>query len=169
MGRRLGALLRPGDVIALAGDLGAGKTVFAHGLAAGARATGYLASPTFTLIREYPGPLPIFHVDLYRLDDVRQLDDLGLDEILDGGGAVVIEWAEKAAGWLPSDHLWVEISFVDGDDRREITFTPRGARHQTLASQLEAEAPPPPEARPFDRAQGRGPRPDSRRRNPQAR
>lgn len=140
LGRRLGALLRPGDVVALSGDLGAGKTVLARGLAAGAGATGYVASPTFTLIREYRGPSRVYHVDLYRLDRPGQLDDLGLDEILDGSGIVVIEWAEKALPLLPSEHLWVTIRFVDGDQARRLEFLPKGARYAEIAATLCASS-----------------------------
>lgn len=140
LGRRLGALLRPGDVVALSGDLGAGKTVLARGLAAGAGATGYVASPTFTLIREYRGPSRVYHVDLYRLDRPEQLDDLGLDEILDGSGIVVIEWAEKALPLLPPEHLWVTIRFVDGDQARQLEFLPKGARYVEIAATLCASS-----------------------------
>ena len=137
LGRRLGGWLRAGDVVALSGDLGAGKTVLARGIAAGAGASGYVASPTFTLVREYRGPTTVYHVDLYRLDRPQQLDDLGLDEILDGAGIVVIEWAEKASLLLPPEHLWVTIRFVDGDEARELQFTPKGARYVEMAERLK--------------------------------
>lgn len=136
LGHRLGELLRAGDVVALSGDLGAGKTVFTRGIAAGAGAWGYVASPTFTLIREYEGQVPIYHVDLYRLDDASQLADLGLEEILDRAAIVVIEWAEHAAEMLPSKHLWIALRFVNGDDIREIAFTPRGPRYEQMVAKL---------------------------------
>ncbi len=136
LGRRLGALLRAGDIVALSGELGTGKTVFARGIAAGAGASGYVASPTFTIIREYRGPTPVYHVDLYRLDRPRQLDDLGLDDLLDGTGIMVIEWAEKALPLLPAEHLWVTIRFADGDEARELQFTPEGARYGALLARL---------------------------------
>lgn len=136
LGRRLGALLRSGDVIALSGDLGAGKTALAHGIAEGVGASGYVASPTFTLVREYSGPVPIYHVDLYRLDTPQQIEDIGLDEMLERPGIVVIEWAEKADRWLPKEHLWVTIRFMDDGDTRQIAFVPNGARYETVASRL---------------------------------
>lgn len=139
LGRRLGALLRSGDVIALSGDLGAGKTALAHGIAGGVGASGYVASPTFTLVREYSGPVPIYHVDLYRLDTPQQIEDIGLDEMLERPGIVVIEWAEKAARWLPKEHLWVTIRFMDDGDTRQIAFVPNGARYETVASRLRPE------------------------------
>ncbi len=135
-GVQLGRLLRAGDVVALSGDLGAGKTVLARGLAAGAGATGYVASPTFTLIREYRGAIPVYHVDLYRLDRPEQLDDLGLDEIFDGSGIVVLEWAEHAAAWLPDEHLWITLRFGAGADQRVLDLVPKGPRYVALLAQL---------------------------------
>lgn len=136
LGRRLGRLLRSGDVIALSGDLGAGKTVLTRGIAQGAGAAGYFASPTFTLVREYPGPVPIYHVDLYRLDAPRQIEDIGFDEILDRAGAVVIEWAEKIRNWLPAEHLWVKIRLTNLENEREIEFIPQGQRYVGIAQAL---------------------------------
>ncbi len=136
VGRRLGSRLQPGDVVALSGDLGAGKTVLARGIARGAGASGYIASPTFTLVREYRGPVPVYHVDLYRLDRPEQLDDLGLDEVLAAGGVVVIEWAERARGLLPPDHLWVTVAFADGENERVLEVIPHGARSARLAEAL---------------------------------
>jgi tRNA threonylcarbamoyladenosine biosynthesis protein TsaE len=136
LGRRLGPLLRAGDIVALTGDLGAGKTVLAQGIADGAGASGYKASPTFTFIREYPGPVRVYHVDLYRLDHPRELDDLGLEEILDGLGIVIIEWAEKMRHLLPEDHLGVTIRFLDAADAREIRFDPVGARYARIVKEM---------------------------------
>lgn len=136
LGRRLGTLVRPGDVLALSGDLGAGKTVLVQGIAAGAHSSGYVASPTFTFVRAYGGPVPIYHVDLYRLDEPRQLDDLGLEEVFDQANVVVIEWAEKAASLLPPEHLWIAITFVDDDNRRLIRFLPKGERYEEMVRRL---------------------------------
>lgn len=136
LGRRLGRLLRSGDVIALSGDLGAGKTVLTRGISQGAGAAGYFASPTFTLVREYPGPIPISHVDLYRLDAPREIEDIGLDEILERAGVVVIEWAEKIRHMLPAGYLWVELRFTNRENEREIAFVPQGSRHTAIAEAL---------------------------------
>jgi tRNA threonylcarbamoyladenosine biosynthesis protein TsaE len=122
--------------VALTGDLGAGKTVLAQGIADGAGASGYRASPTFTFIREYPGPVRVYHVDLYRLDHPRELEDLGLEEILDGLGIVIIEWAEKMRHLLPEDHLWVTIEFGSHVDERVLRFATRGRRPDELLTQL---------------------------------
>lgn len=136
LGVRLGRLLLAGDVVALSGDLGAGKTVLARGIAEGAGATGYIASPTFTLIREYHGTPPVYHVDLYRLDRPEQLDDLGLEDVLDGSGIVVIEWAEHARRWLPDKHLWITIRFGEGADQRVVEFLPHGPRFELVVARL---------------------------------
>ncbi len=141
LGARLGRLLQAGDVVALSGDLGAGKTVLARGIARGAGATGYVASPTFTLIREYHGSPPVYHVDLYRLDRPEQLNDLGLDMVFDGSGIVVIEWAEHAASWLPHDHLWITIRFGAGAEDRVLELQPQGARFEALLTLLGDRAP----------------------------
>lgn len=140
VGARLGAELRAGDVVALTGELGAGKTVFTRGLAEGAGAGGHVASPTFTLIREYHGRVTVFHADLYRLDARAQLVDIGLEEILDGDGVAVIEWAEKARHLLPAEYLWIEIRFTErDDDTRVLEFRPHGRRCEEIVARLRGE------------------------------
>ena len=118
-GRELAAALSAGDVVLLYGDLGAGKTAFVKGLAEGLGvAREEVSSPTFTLVQEYRGGrLTLFHVDLYRLNDPRELDDLGLEEIAEGG-VLAIEWAEKLDARLkPSRSIEVRIEHGDGDTR----------------------------------------------------
>lgn len=120
-GERLGASMEPGAVILLYGDLGAGKTAFVRGLARGlGAADDEVTSPTFTIVQEYPGRLTLYHVDLYRLEE-REVDDLGLEELVLGDGVVAIEWAER---WRdrPSDAIEVRIE-DDGDDRREMRIS----------------------------------------------
>jgi len=129
VGSALAATLSAGDAILLYGDLGAGKTAFVKGLAEGLGVPrDEVSSPTFTLIQEYRGGrLPLFHVDLYRLDDPREIEDLGLDEIA-GDGVLAIEWAEKldmAARVKPSRYIAVRLAHGDGDTRTiEITNSP---------------------------------------------
>lgn len=123
-GRALGATLQPGSVVLLFGDLGAGKTAFVKGLAEGLGGSpDEVNSPTFTLVQEYRGGrVPLFHVDLYRLDNPREIDDLGLDEIADEG-VLAIEWAEKWPG-RPRRAITVHLGHGDGDAREiEITLT----------------------------------------------
>lgn len=118
IGRAIGAALVAGDVVCLNGDLGAGKTHLAQGIAAGAGINGPVTSPTFTLVSEYDGRLPLAHFDFYRLERADELDDIGFDEYLDGPRAVVIEWAERFPERLPERRLDIVISI--GGDRRRI-------------------------------------------------
>ncbi|MCX6967735.1 MAG: tRNA (adenosine(37)-N6)-threonylcarbamoyltransferase complex ATPase subunit type 1 TsaE [Verrucomicrobia bacterium] len=122
LGRQCAGSLRRGDVLALAGDLGAGKTQFAKGLAAGLGVECGVTSPTFTLIHEYPGGrLPLFHIDLYRLEEEAEVLGIGLDEYLAGDGVTVIEWADKFAALMPPGVRWIRFRALDGDER-EIAY-----------------------------------------------
>ncbi len=123
LGRRLGGRLRAGDVVALIGPLGSGKTVLARGLALGTGAVGYMASPSFVLIREYAGPLRVYHVDLYRIERPEELDTLGLEDLLDGRGVVIIEWADRAPSVLPRKHVHIACTFGPTATDRILTLT----------------------------------------------
>ena len=115
------ARVRAGDVLALVGDLGAGKTQWVKGLAAGLGSGAEVTSPTFTLIHEYPGGrLPLYHVDCYRLETPGELFSIGLDDYLDGTGVLVIEWADKFPILIPPSAHWFYFKIGEGD-RREIT------------------------------------------------
>ena len=123
-GRAFAGTLRAGDVVALCGDLGAGKTHFVKGLVAGLGAECLVTSPTFTLIHEYyGGRLPVFHADLYRIDDPRELVKIGLDEHIDGEGIVVVEWADKFREALPVRTKWLVFRFGDGGTREVTELT----------------------------------------------
>ncbi len=141
IGEALGrALLRAGPagaVVALEGPLGAGKTCLVQGLARGLGVSGYVRSPTFVLIHEYRGPVPLYHVDLYRLAPA-DLDGLGLEELLDGPGVTAIEWAEHAEGVLPAEHLRVQLAFGEGDDDRLVGLEARGDRYRRIAEDVAA-------------------------------
>jgi tRNA threonylcarbamoyladenosine biosynthesis protein TsaE len=116
-GTRLAESLGSGAVVLLYGDLGAGKTAFTRGIAQGLGIDpAEVSSPTFTLVQEYHGRLTLYHVDLYRLEE-REVDDLGLEELVLGDGVVVIEWAERWRG-RPDDVVEVRLEHVDGDRRR---------------------------------------------------
>jgi tRNA threonylcarbamoyladenosine biosynthesis protein TsaE len=119
LGARLGRAARPGEVVALYGDLGAGKTCLAQGVAAGLGVTGPVTSPTFILIAEHRGRLPLYHVDLYRTDRLDEIVALGLDELFDSDGVTVVEWAEKAEPILPARAVRVRIRGA-GEEPREI-------------------------------------------------
>lgn len=135
IGARLGALLGPGSVLALHGELGSGKTCFVQGLADGlgiARSAG-VSSPTFVIINEYPARIPLFHFDLYRLPGGRELVELGWGDYLDRGGVIAIEWAERMGDLLPDGHLAVTLE-VTGERTRLITISGKGA--DTLAEEM---------------------------------
>ena len=124
LGRRLAASLRPGAVLALAGDLAAGKTNFMKGVAAGLGIGGDVTSPTFTLIHEYRGGrLPLYHADLYRLESEDEAIRIGLDEYLDGDGVTAIEWADKFEALIPPGALWIRFQ-IRSENEREITGLP---------------------------------------------
>ena len=124
IGEVLAAALLPGDTLVLAGDLGAGKTTLVQGIAKGLGFTGHVASPTFTLVREYAGRLLLRHVDVYRLERVQDVLDLGLED--DPDAIVAVEWGDAVEASLPADHLTVEIAVGDGEERRVWLRAPDG-------------------------------------------
>jgi tRNA threonylcarbamoyladenosine biosynthesis protein TsaE len=137
-GRSLAPLLRPGDALALTGELGAGKTTFVQGVAAGLGFGGHVVSPTFTLVREYQGRVRIHHVDVYRLERVQDVLDLGLDEATAEGGVLLVEWGDVVEGLLPSEHLVVTLTTVSPEDEtRSIVFEGVGASWRLRWEQLE--------------------------------
>jgi len=120
-GERLGRVLRPGAVVALTGELGAGKTCFIQGLVQGLGSAVRATSPTFVLVNQYKGRVPVYHVDAYRTESLTELMDLGLLELMSGEGVTLIEWADKLASLLPPDAIHVSIRGV-GDEPRLITI-----------------------------------------------
>lgn len=135
---RIARRATPGTVIALSGDLGAGKTCFIQGLAAGLGIAGHVTSPTFVMIAEYMGRLPLYHVDLYRTESLGEIRGLGLDEMLDGAGVTAIEWAEKGEPLLPARALRVRIGGA-GDEPRsvELEGVPPGWPPDWAASEVD--------------------------------
>ncbi len=130
---RLAVLLQPGDVISLEGDLGAGKTTFTQGLAKGLGIRGVVNSPTFTLIKEYQGWMPLYHMDVYRMED--EFEELGFDEYFYGEGVTVVEWASRIQSMLPTDLLDIYIKRLDGD-QREICLNPKGEHFRQVCEEL---------------------------------
>ena len=114
-------VVRPGDIVLLAGDLGAGKTAWVQGFGRALDVEERITSPTFTLVNHYSGRLPILHADVYRLDHLQEVVDLGLVELVDEGAVAVIEWGDLAEPALPADYLSVQIGFTDLDDERRIS------------------------------------------------
>ena len=137
LAERLGRLLQPGDVIALVGELGSGKTLFSQGLARGLEVpeTFYITSPTFAIINEYPGRIPFSHLDLYRVSSGTEFSELGLEEILYGPGAVAIEWADRLGDDLPEERLEVHLAFSN-ETKRSLTFYAFGAKAKQLLATL---------------------------------
>jgi tRNA threonylcarbamoyladenosine biosynthesis protein TsaE len=139
LGETLGRACRGGEIIALVGPLGAGKTCLVRGLARGLGVSDQrAASPTFALIHEYHGRMPVVHVDLYRLD-AEAANRLGLEEYLESPAVTVIEWADKIPTLLPRDHLRIELEHR-GDERRQITLFPLSASYQTLVHDVMRRA-----------------------------
>jgi tRNA threonylcarbamoyladenosine biosynthesis protein TsaE len=148
LGARLAPLLRAGDVVVLTGDLGAGKTVLTQGIARGLGVTEPVVSPTFTIVREYEGNLPLQHVDVYRLDHLQEAIDVGLPELLDDESVTVIEWGEAIGALLPADRLEVVLRMPPpeeaDDDARIVELRAAGpswdARRAALADAAGAAA-----------------------------
>ncbi len=139
-GRRLGELAQAGDVFLMTGDLGSGKTCLTQGIARGLGVKEHALSPTFVIMREMHGRLPLYHVDLYRLDRLEETEDLGLDDYFYGDGVSVVEWAEKAMGLMPPERILVQIDYVS-DTERKMKLKPQGKRYEHLVQQLKRERP----------------------------
>lgn len=120
---KLAKKLKPGDMIALSGDLGSGKTTFTKGIGKGlgVKDPRHINSPTFVLIKEYKGNIPLYHLDLYRLDDPKEIESLAIEEYIYGDGVAVIEWAEKIKCILPKKHILVKFK-IKGDNKREVVI-----------------------------------------------
>ena len=139
LGASIAELLEPGDVVALAGDLGSGKTTFVQGSAQTLGVSDQVVSPTFTLVREYAGTVPVTHVDVYRLDRLQDVLDLGFDDYLDGGAVVFVEWGDVIEGLLPESWVGVRLSEDEtSEDRRRVTVTVHGRAWATRWERLEA-------------------------------
>jgi tRNA threonylcarbamoyladenosine biosynthesis protein TsaE len=135
LGKHIGELALPGDVFLLVGELGAGKTCLTQGIAWGLGIEEYAMSPSFVIMREHYGRLPLYHIDLYRLDRIEESMELGLDDYLYGQGVCVVEWAEKALSILPENHLMIKISYLS-DTGRKFLMEPSGRRYLQLTEQL---------------------------------
>jgi tRNA threonylcarbamoyladenosine biosynthesis protein TsaE len=138
LGRNIGVRLKNPMVLTLTGDLGSGKTAFVQGLARGLEVPVeyYITSPTFTLVNEYPGRLRLFHVDLYRLDHYSDMEEIGLDEILQADGVIAVEWAEKLPEDLLAERLAVHFD-TSGDEDRSIALTAYGQQAVDLINALK--------------------------------
>ena len=126
VGEAFADLLRPRDAVILTGELGAGKTTLVQGIARGLGVTDRVVSPTFTLVREYHGRLEVAHVDVYRLERIQDVMDLGLEELGDGEAVLLVEWGDAVEEVLPADHVTIELTGAEDDDARRLVFTPGG-------------------------------------------
>ncbi len=142
VGARLGRHLNGGDILALEGDLGSGKTVFAQGIGMGWGASSRLVSPTYVLVRRHrrhQDALELYHVDLYRLTTAAEVEMLGLEEVIGAPETVsLVEWPERHMGLFPQDRLWVHLRILD-EYRRSLVFQAQGDRHQALLNQFRQE------------------------------
>lgn len=136
LGCIIGELARPRDIILLSGPLGAGKTCLAQGMAQGLGVKESTASPSYVLMREFAGRLPLYHMDFYRLE-FNEIDELGLDDYLYGRGVCVIEWAEKGMALMPAEHLLIKLAYA-GESARNIDIIPSGTRYAEMAQQVAA-------------------------------
>jgi len=136
LGRTLGALAAPGDVFLLSGALGTGKTCLVRGIAAGLGAADCPASPSFVIIREYRGRLTLYHMDFYRLERPEEIADLGIEDYLYGDGVCAVEWAERAQGLLPEEHLGLTLNYASHEDEREVVISSAGSRYNDMMRAL---------------------------------
>lgn len=142
LGVRLGELLQPGDLVCLAGDLGAGKTAVARGVGRGWGSSLRVTSPTFTIVNEYPrlhDGRVLYHMDCYRLQSEADVLTTGFEDILDSDGAIMIEWPERVVKWLPEDRLWIDLDYVS-ETRRRLHIRATGDRSQQLLADFKQSA-----------------------------
>lgn len=140
VGRALGSLLTGGEVIALNGELGAGKTAFTKGIALGLDISDYITSPTFALVNEYTGRLPLYHFDVYRINDEDELIEIGFEDYIYSYGVSVVEWSALTPNIIPQDRISITIEKVDGDiDKRCISIEFSGENNKQLEKKLTGE------------------------------
>ncbi len=138
LGKILGNLLKKGDLIAINGDLGTGKTCLIKGIANGLKNKNDVTSPSFTIINEYSAKIPIFHFDLYRLNKLIEIEELGYEEYFYGEGVTLIEWANKISNYLPEKLLSIDMSIdYSNISNRKITFRAKGKRYKKILEELK--------------------------------
>ncbi|MBW4827838.1 MAG: tRNA (adenosine(37)-N6)-threonylcarbamoyltransferase complex ATPase subunit type 1 TsaE [Clostridiaceae bacterium] len=136
-GYKLGSLLKGGDIVCLTGDLGAGKTTLTKSIAKGLDVKDYVTSPTFALINEYKGRVPVYHFDVYRLEGIEDVIDLGFEEYFYSKGVTIIEWGDKIEKFLPEDILTVEMNRGKTDNERIVSIFSNGKRSETIIEELK--------------------------------
>ena len=136
-GINFGKTLRPGDVVCLNGDLGAGKTTLTKAIGLGLEVEDYITSPTFALINEYEGKFPVYHFDTYRLEYIEEVEDLGFDEYIYGNGVSIIEWADRIEKILPEDRIIIDIEKGSKEEERILNIRGFGKRFKEITEELE--------------------------------
>lgn len=134
IGFKLGKLLKPGSIVCLIGDLGAGKTTMTQSLAEALEVDDYITSPTFTIVNEYEGKMPLYHFDVYRIGCSEEMYDIGFDEYINGEGVCIIEWANIIEDILPDDYLKIELKYKDMG--REMKLIPYGEEYEKIVEEL---------------------------------
>lgn len=138
-GEKLGALLQPGDILSLVGDLGTGKTTLTKSIGVGLGVEDYITSPTFTLINEYRGRLDLYHFDVYRLEGIWDLDDLGFDEYFYSNGVSIVEWGDKIEDFLPDHTIKIQIKKDKDFQTRLVYLSGSGKRYNELIEELKID------------------------------
>lgn len=134
IGYKLGNLLTPKSVVCLIGDLGAGKTTMTQSLAQALKVDDYITSPTFTIVNEYEGKMPLYHFDVYRIGSSDEMYDIGFDEYINGDGVCIIEWANLIEDILPDEYLYIEMNYKEIG--REMILTPKGEKYEEIVKEL---------------------------------
>lgn len=134
IGEKLGKMLFPGSIICLVGDLGVGKTTMTQSLAKSLEVDDYITSPTFTIVNEYEGRMPLYHFDVYRIGCSEEMYDIGFDEYIDSEGVCIIEWANIIEDILPEDYLKIELNYKENG--REMILTPFGEKYEEIVEEL---------------------------------
>ncbi|SHK62514.1 tRNA (adenosine(37)-N6)-threonylcarbamoyltransferase complex ATPase subunit type 1 TsaE [Tepidibacter formicigenes] len=134
IGYRLGKLLNKGNVVCLIGDLGAGKTTITKSIANALDVHDYITSPTFTIVNEYEGRLPLYHFDVYRISSSEEMYEIGFEEYIYGQGVCIIEWANLIEDILPDNYLKVELNYKE--EGREMILTPFGSEYEKIVEEL---------------------------------
>jgi tRNA threonylcarbamoyladenosine biosynthesis protein TsaE len=138
IGADIGKRAEAGDLILLVGEIGSGKTCSVQGIAWGLDLADYISSPSFVLVREYQGRLKLYHIDLYRLDDIREIAELGMSDYFTCEGICVVEWADRAPNLFPEEHLLIRFEHLAVNERR-LQFEPRGQRYISLMEELKGK------------------------------
>ena len=136
LGYKIGCMLKPGDIVCLVGDLGAGKTTMTQWIAKGLGVDDYVTSPTFALINEYNGRYPVYHFDVYRINDIEEMYDLGYEEYFYSEGVTIVEWANIITELLPKDKVYIEITRGNDGDERHISIDGSGETYEEVIKEL---------------------------------